>query len=312
MNAKRPEGSQRVETAASRVPRRRRSWLPYAAAVLLLGLIILGLWPRPATVEIAKVTSGPLKVSVNEEGRTRVRQRYVVYAPVAGQLRRAPFKAGAEVIKDKTVVAVIDPLSPTILDERTRTAAEARRETASAKVAKAKAELQFASAELTRFEKLYTEKTVSAQEFEAAQLRKVASDRDVAAAESDLRQAEAELAEFGKGNSKTQRSLEVLPPKADESCAFLKKRARGKPLESPCLRLKTLRNLKAAIQLLLTHGTFIPTGMNVNLKPWGRGPSPFQGKGQNWSKTPRLSPKILVFPGFKKTTPENRGSGEPG
>ena len=95
-------------------------WLPYLGIVLLVALIGVGLWPKPAAVETARVTTGKLRSSVNEEGRTRIRQKYVVSAPVAGQLRRIPFKAGAEISSTNTVVAVIDPISPALLDARTR------------------------------------------------------------------------------------------------------------------------------------------------------------------------------------------------
>ena len=107
-----------------RAPRRR--WLPYAGALLLLALIVGGLWPKPLPVETVQIVSGSLRATVNEEGKTRIKQRYVVSAPVAGQLRRIPFKAGAEIMAGETVVAVIDPLSPVLLDARTRALAEAR------------------------------------------------------------------------------------------------------------------------------------------------------------------------------------------
>ena len=75
-----------------RRPKRRR-WLPYLGAVILLGLIVAGLWPKPVPVETTKVVTGGLRTTVNEEGKTRIRHRFVVSAPVAGQLRRIPFKA---------------------------------------------------------------------------------------------------------------------------------------------------------------------------------------------------------------------------
>ena len=90
-------------------------------------------------VETARVARGTLRVSVNEEGKTRIKQRYVVSAPVTGQLRRIPFKAGAEVTAAQTVLAIIDPVSPTLLDARTRSAAEAKRDTAAANLDKARA-----------------------------------------------------------------------------------------------------------------------------------------------------------------------------
>ena len=105
--------------------------------MLLVALIVIGFVPRPIPVETARVTQGKLRATVNEEGKTRIQQRYVVSAPVTGHLRRIPFKAGAEVIAGKTVVAVIDPVSPAMLDARNRALAEARRDTAAANLDKA-------------------------------------------------------------------------------------------------------------------------------------------------------------------------------
>src|SRR5436853_1441105 len=110
---------------------RARRWLPYTGAALLLALIVFGLWPRPLPVETARVSVGALRATVNEEGKTRIRQRYLVSAPVAGQLQRIPLKAGAEV-QPGQILAIIDPLSPTLLDARARTLAEARRDSAGA------------------------------------------------------------------------------------------------------------------------------------------------------------------------------------
>ena len=97
--------------------RRPRRWLPYAGAALLLGLIVAGLWPRPVLVETATVTVGILRATVNEEGKTRIKQRYVVSAPVFGQLRRIPFKAGAEVVAEpRCAVAWLPDVEAAVLE----------------------------------------------------------------------------------------------------------------------------------------------------------------------------------------------------
>src|SRR3989442_3673586 len=134
---------------------RNRRWLPYAGALLLAGLIVAGLWPQPVPVETACATLGRLRATVNEEGKTRIRQRYVISAPVAGQLRRVAFKAGAEVKAGETVLAIIDPLAPNLLDARARSLAEARRDTAAANLEKARAEHDLSSRELPPFQPPY-------------------------------------------------------------------------------------------------------------------------------------------------------------
>lgn len=94
------------------------------AAVLLVSALLVW-WlarPRPIEVEAAAVTRGPLRVTVDEEGETRVRPRFVVAAPVSGQLQRIMLDEGDEVAEG-TVVARIEPLP---LDPRLEAAATAR------------------------------------------------------------------------------------------------------------------------------------------------------------------------------------------
>ena len=171
--------------------RRPRRWLPWLGAAVLLALIIFGFMPRPVPVETTRVVQGQLRATVNEEGKTRIKQRYVVSAPVTGHLRRIAFKAGADVEANQTVVAVIDPVASAMLDPRTRALAEARRDTAAANLERAREQQRFAASELKRVEKLFAEKTVSPQELENAQWREISAAKELAAADSALKQAEA-------------------------------------------------------------------------------------------------------------------------
>jgi HlyD family secretion protein len=189
--------AKQIPQRAASARRKPRRWLPYLGGVALIALIVAGLWPKPLPVETVQVGVGQLRVTVNEEGKTRIRQRYVVSAPVAGQLRRIPFKAGAEVKAGETVLAVIDPLAPTILDARSRALAEARRDTAAANLERAKAAHKFATAELKRGQTLFSDKTISLQELDQVQWRETSAAKELTAAEAALRQAEAELVEFG-------------------------------------------------------------------------------------------------------------------
>src|SRR3954467_15342170 len=120
-------------------PARGRRHLPLLGAALLVLLIVIGLWPKPVPVELGEVSRGNLIVTVDEEGMTRVKNRYVVSAPVAGQLRRIDWKAGAAVEAGKTVLAEMEASGADFLDPRSQAraeaavrAAEAAREAASA------------------------------------------------------------------------------------------------------------------------------------------------------------------------------------
>lgn len=255
--------------------RRSRRWLPYVGFILLVGLIVAGLLPKPAPVETARVSIGKLRATVNEEGKTRIRQRYVVSAPVAGQLRRIPFKAGAEISSTQTVVAVIDPISPALLDARTRTLAEAGRDTAAAQLERAKAQHKFAVSELRRNEKLYEEKTVSTQEMEQIQWRETSAARELTAAEAALRQAEAELLEFTNPGVSNRPPVELHSPVCGKVLKVFEESTRAVIVGTPLLEIGDPNDLEVIIETLSRDGAMIKPGTPVELEQWG-GPEPLQ------------------------------------
>ena len=268
-------------SASSRAKRHSRRWLPYLGAVLLAGLITAGLWPKPVPVETARAAIGSLRTAVSEEGKTRVKQRYLVSAPVTGFLRRIPFKAGAEVQGAQTVLAVIESVQPALLDARARTLAEARRDTASANLEKARAAHTFAASELRRFDKLYHGNTVSAQELETAQWHETAAAREETAALSALRQAEAELAEFtpaSAGGTNTVRPpTEIKAPVGGRVLRVLEESARVVAAGTPLLEVGDPRDLEVVIQVLSRDGAAITPGARVEMDQWG-GAAPLIGQ----------------------------------
>jgi len=268
MNPDSPEPSTPPAARRNRVARPRRRWLPYAGALLLLALIIAGFWPQPVPVETATASVGVLRATVDEEGKTRIKQRYLVSAPVTGQLRRIPWKAGAEVRAGETVIAVIDPLTPSLLDARSRALAEARRVTAVAQLERARAAHLFAASELKRSEKLSAEKTVSVQELEGAQWRETAAARELAAAESTLRQAEVELEEFSvAGNGST--ATEVKGPTSGRVLRVLEESSRVVSAGTPLVEIGDPADLEVVIDVLSRDGAAIMPGTQVALEQWG-------------------------------------------
>jgi HlyD family secretion protein len=260
---------------------RTRRWLPYIGAVLLAGLLIAGLWPKPVPVEVAAASIGTLRATVNEEGKTRIKQRYVVAAPVAGQLRRIPFKAGAEVKASETVLAVIDPQAPTLLDPRSRASAEAKRDSASANLEKTKFAYKFVASELRRFERLYADKTVSVQELETAQMHEATAAKEQAAAESALRQAEAELAEFGPVGAGETNGVclprEVKSPITGRILKVFEESARVIVSGTPLLEVGDPADLEVVVEVLSRDGAMISPGTKVEFDQWG-GDQPLIGR----------------------------------
>lgn len=257
-----------------------RRLVPWVGALALAGLIVAGLWPKPPIVETTRVATGPLRVTVNEEGKTRIKQRYLVAAPVAGYLRRVPWKAGAEVSANDTLLAVIEPLPPALLDVRARTLAEARRDVALASVAKSREAQKFAASELKRIEQLGKDRVVSPQEWEGFQAREVAATRELAVAESNLKQAEAELREFsvtpGVANS-TQTPVEVKAPVTGRVLRVFEESARVVNAGTPLLELGNPAELEAVIEALSRDGAALTNGTRVELEHWG-GPQPLRAQ----------------------------------
>ncbi len=269
-----PSGASPARRNSQHRPKR---WLPWVGAALLVALIVVGFIPRPVPVESARVTQGKLRATVNEEGKTRIKQRYVVSAPVAGHLRRIPFKAGAEAIAGQTVVAVIDPVSPAMLDARNRALAEARRDTAAANLDKAKEAQRFAASELRRIEKLLAEKSASQQELETAQWRETAATKDLAAAESAVREAETELKEYAVSNgvalSAVPAPVEVVAPASGRILHVFEESSRVVAPGTPLLDIGDPADLEAVIEVLSRDGAAIAPGAKVELEQWGGGES---------------------------------------
>lgn len=270
--------SDRPLAGPNQANRHTRRWLPYAGALLLVGLIVGGLWPQPVPVETARVSTGVLRATVNEEGKTRIKHRYVLSAPVAGQLRRIDLKAGAEVEAGQTVVAVLDPQPPTMLDARARALAEFRRDAAAARLEKDRTAQTFAASELRRFEKLYANQTVSIQEREAAQSRADSALQQTASAQSALREAEAELAEFSLGLPSATNAFclprELKAPASGRVLRVLEENARVVSAGTPLLEVGDPSDLEVVIEVLSRDGAAILPGNRVQFEQWGAADKP--------------------------------------
>jgi len=267
-------------SAATKTTRR---WLLYVVLIGLAALAIVGLRPPPVPVETARVATGPLRATVSEEGKTRIKQRYVVSAPVSGLLRRIPFKPGADVEAGVTVVAVIDPLPASPLDARNRALAEARRESSRVLLEKSRTSHELARSELRRIEQMYNAGTLSPQDLESAKMRETAAARDVAAAEGALRSAEAELLPGGPGSrpavndAQTSAPVEVKANASGKVLHVFQESSRVVLQGTPLLEIGDPADLEVVVEMLSRDGAAIASGATVALEQWG-GPAPLDGK----------------------------------
>ncbi len=259
-------------SASSKSPFRR--WLPWLLGLALLVAIGYGLRPGATVVETARAVIGPLRATVSEEGKTRIRQRYVVSAPVAGQLQRVPLKPGAAIAAD-AAIATITPMPASPLDARTRALAETRRTAARAALEKSRTTHDLARTELRRIERMFAEKTVSPQDLDNAQLRENAAAREHIAAEAALKSAEAELNIFAPADAGP--AVGVRAPVGGRVLRVFQESERTVLQGTPLLEVGDPTDLEVVVEMLSRDGAAIAPGARVLLEQWG-GPVPLEGR----------------------------------
>lgn len=178
-----------------------RRWALWGAGlVVVAAAVFLGTRPRPVPAELTEVARGPLQVTVDDEGETRVRDRFVISAPLAGRVLRIELEPGDAVVAGETVLAVFLPSAPVLLDARSRAEAEAVVQTATAALGQAEAhyeraaaELAFSRSEAARYLRLSQEGIVSVEAMESAQLDLDTRQEALEAADYAVRTARSEL-----------------------------------------------------------------------------------------------------------------------
>jgi HlyD family secretion protein len=157
----------------------------------VVGFIVYGYLPQPIEVETVKPTVGSIAITVEDDGETRIRERYVLSTPVTGKLLRVDFHAGDPVIAGETEIARIQPSDPSLLDARSRAEAQARVRVAVAAygqayttVQRAKEALKLAEQDFERAVKLRKSNAMAQAEYDAAENRLRLAMADVRSAES--------------------------------------------------------------------------------------------------------------------------------
>ena len=186
---------------------RLRWFLWVVVSLAAASLLIYALWPQPIAVEWLEAERGPMQVTVDEDGKTRVKERYVVAAPLAGQLSRIELREGDAVIASQTELATIEPADPALLDARSIAEAEARvrvtqaaMEQATARLAAADELHKLATRHWERAVPLAKSSAIPAEELDEKEHQKAITGENLRAArfakqvaEFEVQQAEAAL-----------------------------------------------------------------------------------------------------------------------
>jgi HlyD family secretion protein len=258
-----------------------------AALVIVAVILAFALWPSVMDVDVAHVTRGPMQVTIDEEGETRVRERFVVSAPVAGRLRRIELEPGDRVERGKTIVARLDPAAPPLIDPRTQAELRAASEAARAAIGQARAERDRAAAalvraksSLTRQQALVEAGAVSRDELEATQATLRTSEEEfraaefaVARAERELQLAQARLIPSSAGG----RTVDVVAPVNGVVLKRLRESESVVPVGDPLLEIGDPASLEIVADLLSTDAVRVPQGAAVLVEQWG-GSEPLQGR----------------------------------
>jgi HlyD family secretion protein len=273
--------------------------------VLLTGAAVVGglgyaFLPEPVEVDLATIERGTLRVTVDEDGKTRIREKYVVSAPLVGRLLRINMDPGDPVVAGKTLLATIEPRDPDLLDARAVAQAEARVKAAEATLKKVEPQLEevrvaqaFAEAEMTRARQAARGNAVSQSELENAELlyrqrseelRSMRIQEEIARFE--LEQAEAALlrtrprdsdAADGKSNGNGGWTFTIYSPINGRVLRVFQESAAVVNAGTPLLELGDPLDLEAEVDVLSRDAVQIQPGALVLLEHWG-GEPPLHGR----------------------------------
>jgi HlyD family secretion protein len=234
-------------------------------------------------MEVSVVTAdrGPMQVTVDEDGETRVRDRFVVSAPVSGRVHRIELEPGDTVMRGSTVLARITPAESPLLDPRTRSELQAGAEAASAAVGQARAErqraataLERARSTLKRQQALLTAGAISADDLEASTTAVATAEDALRAAEFTERRAEYEL-QLARARltapSAAGRAVEIVAPIDGVVLKRMRESESVVPVGEPLLELGQSDRIEIVADLLSTDAVRVETGADVLIEQWGGG-----------------------------------------
>lgn len=268
-------------------------------AGLLVAALVFAFWPRAIEVDLTEVKRGPMIAATVEEGETRIRDVFVLSAPIQGRALRIDIKEGDEVVANETVIAEIEPVDPAFLDVRSEAearaavaTAEAALSHAAAALAQQRAELDFASAEMARAQALYRSNTVSIRAVQDAERVLRTREAAVATAEaavemrrSELAAAEIRLLRPGEAMERGD-NCPCVPIRAPVSGQVLRVLHKSEGVVEAGRALVEIGNpgdLEIVADFLSTEAVRIEPGQRVIIADWG-------GEGTLEGRVDRVEP----------------------
>ncbi len=255
--------------------------------------VVLGIRPQAVPAELAEVTRGRIEVTIDEEGETRVRDRFVISAPFAGRVLRIELEPGDSVTAGETVLAVFLPSAPVLLDARSRAEAEAAVETAAAALGRAEAlheraaaEVAYSRSESERYRRLRREGIVSVEAMEAAQLdldtrqeAVEAADYAVRTARSELQAARVRLLQFSAETAEDAdgAAIRIVSPVSGVVLRRVRESESVVPAGETLLEVGDPERIEVVTDYLSKDAVRMRPGQRVLIDRWG-GDRPLQGR----------------------------------
>lgn len=250
---------------------------------LIVSAILYGFLPKPVPVDLAKVSRGLLRVTIEEEGETRVKERFVVSAPVAGFMRRIKFDVG-DPLKKGQIVGELEPLRSDVLDPRSRAEAEANVSAAESSLnaaeehsRAAEADAEYAKRKLQRIKKLFVEGVIPKDQFEQAEAEAQRTEANRLSAEASVKVARSELE---KARSKLRYSAAEISPHSGKN-VLIRSPVSGRVLKihresegvvasgEALIDIGDPENIEVKIEVLSADAVRIKAGMPVLFERWG-------------------------------------------
>ena len=259
-----------------------RYWRWLLVVLAVGGVVAIALWPAPVPVDVMPSTRGPLAVTVDDEGETRVRHRYVVSAPLTGRVLRSELEAGDPVVRGTTVVARVRAEAPALMDARSRAEADAAVAVARAALGRAEADLRratsavgLARADLRRQRDLAAAQLTTQQAVDAAETHAQGAEEAVRAAEfavagarSQFDQATARL--MAPTLEASGRVLTVTAPADGVVLKRLRESESVVAAGEPLLEIgNPAADLEIVSDLLSTDAVRVKPGAKVKVEQWG-------------------------------------------
>lgn len=261
----------------------RRKLLIIIVLIIVVAATVYGFFPKAADVDLVSAVRGPLQVTIEEEGRTRLKERFVVTAPVAGYMERISAKVGDKVQKGQQVI-VLEPLRSTVLDPRSRAeaeaaanAAEAAVNAAIAKESAALADADYLEKRLERLKNLYARGSIARDQYdqmeaEAGKAHAVhrSAKAAVDVARSDARRAKTLLKNFSQiKNRSGLNKITVSAPVSGSIFRVYRESEGAVNVGEPLLDIGNVRDLEVRVEVLSSDAVKIKPGTAVFFKRWG-------------------------------------------